>query len=70
MIFKVSRDVSDSEMWDGSSGGVEKQSDSGYILKTELTGPTDALDMGAMRAFKVQHGLGKVQRQERAWSDV
>lgn len=46
MILKVSR--GDSEMSDGTSGGVEKKSDSGYIY---LEGSTGASAMGAMGAF-------------------
>lgn len=39
-------------------------------MKVGLTGPGGALDMGTMRAFKVWHGLGEVQRQERTWSGI
>ena len=41
----VGRDISDLEIWDGNSGGVGKQSDSGSTLKVGLIGPGGALDM-------------------------
>lgn len=54
MIVKVSRGVGGSEMQDGASGGVEKKSDSVYILR--LTGSIDASDMGTVETFEARRG--------------